>query len=379
MNPGQAKLKRKMEGKNGGVVGVVEVVDAGRERRMSGRVEEDAEAITVGPAAPEAGDATGSTTKTLMVPSKTVEAVAGFSAGFCTTLLTHPLDFVKLRLQLDTTSVSQRQAVGRIYSTLVAVSTDAATGKVSAPRFLENLYRGVGPNLLGSTSAWALYFYFYRQYKNLVLHYADLDRDSSLQSWHYLLSAFAAGWTTSVLTNPIWVIKTRMISTQRTAPGAYRSVLHGLRQIYTEEGVLGYYWGLTPALFNVAQGAVQVSLYDIIKRQLVDRNNDAGDSNSDANGDASQRLTTLQYFYASSTSKMLSTGVFYPLQVVRSRLQVVNHTHRLRSVTALCADMYRREGLRAFYKGLVTNLLRVVPATCTTFLIYEKMKEHVGA
>lgn len=334
--------------------------------------------MTVGPAVPEAGGVGGTTgtIKTLKtVPSKTVEAVAGLSAGFCTTLLAHPLDFVKLRLQLDTTSASQRQAVGRIYRTLVTASTDAATGQVSVPRFLGNVYRGVGPNLLGSTSAWALYFYFYRQYKNLVLQYADLDRDSSLQSWHYLLSAFAAGWTTSVLTNPIWVIKTRMISTQRTAPGAYRSVLHGLRQIYTEEGVLGYYRGLTPALFNVAQGAVQLSLYDIFKRHLVDRNN----SNTAADDPSGQRLTTLQYFYASSTSKMLSTGVFYPLQVVRSRLQVVHHTHRLQSVTALCADMYRREGLRAFYKGLLTNLLRVVPATCTTFLIYEKMKEYLGA
>lgn len=354
-------------------------VSKARRRQMSGRVEDDATVPVMGGSelSSEPGIeveievGAGAASK---LPSKTVEAIAGLSAGFFTTLVAHPLDFVKLRLQLDTTSVSQTQAVRRIYDTLLRASTDNATHRVSLPRFVENLYRGIGPNLVGSTSAWALYFFFYRQYKNLVLHYAHLNRDSSLKSWHYLLSAFAAGWSTAILTNPIWVIKTRMISTQKTTPGAYQSIIHGMRQIFREEGLLGYYRGLTPALFNVAQGAVQLTLYDIIKRSLID-----DQSHSHTHGDSSERLTTLQYFYASSTSKMISTSIFYPLQVVRSRLQVVNHTHHLQSVSRLCAAMYRGEGVRAFYKGLLTNLLRVVPATCTTFIIYEKVKEHLEA
>lgn len=300
----------------------------------------------------------------VMLSPKVIEAMAGFSAGFTTTLLAHPLDFLKLRLQLDTQSTSQIQAVKKIYHDLLLTSKIPQTDQISTTRFIQNLYRGIGPNLFGSTSAWALYFYFYRQYKNLSLSLSDLTNDSSLKSWHYLISAFAAGWTTSTITNPIWVIKTRMISTAKDEPGAYKSMVHGIKQIFKDEGFIGFYRGLTPALLNVSQGAVQLSLYDIIKQRLITDNKEK-----------EQRLSTMQYFYASSVSKMLSTGIFYPLQVVRSRLQIINNSNKLTSLSQLCVHIYRVEGVRAFYKGLLTNLFRVVPATCTTFIIYEKVKE----
>ena len=33
--------------------------------------------------------------------------------------------------------------------------------------------------------------------------------------------------------------------------------------------------------------------------------------------------------------------------------------------------VYRYEGAKGFYKGLVPNLLRVTPACCITFVVYE--------
>lgn len=297
--------------------------------------------------------------------SNTVETVAGFAAGFTTTALTHPLDFFKLRLQLDTTSASQWQTISKIYNGLITTSRSPKTGNVSIPAFFLHLYRGIGPNLVGSTSAWAMYFLLYRHYKDLVLYTFDLQHDRHLKSWHYLTSAFLAGWTTSIITNPIWVIKTRMISTERSTPGAYSSIIDGIKSIYQKEGIIGYYRGLLPALFNVGQGAVQLSLYDIIKRHMINQHIDKTD----------EQLTTFQYFYASSLSKMVSTVMFYPLQVVRSRLQVVSTSNKLKSATAMSLQMFHNEGIRSFYKGLSANLLRVVPATCTTFLVYEKTKQ----
>lgn len=35
----------------------------------------------------------------------------------------------------------------------------------------------------------------------------------------------------------------------------------------------------------------------------------------------------------------------------------------------------RREGISGFYKGLVPNLLKVVPAASITYLVYETMKK----
>lgn len=307
------------------------------------------------------------------LPSRTVEAVAGLSAGFCTTLMAHPFDLFKLRLQLDTNRTSQWTAFKRIYSNLRLHSNGHCTTLVSL------LYRGIGPNLVGSTAAWGLYFFFYRQYKDLFIHHsATLSHDSHLRSHHYLASAFLAGWSTSVLTNPIWVIKTRMLSTERSAPGSYKSVLDGVLQIYAREGLRGYYRGLLPALFNVSQGAVQMSLYDLIKRSINQH-----DSSSYANANAntgtgtntntnSETLSSLQYVYASATSKMISTCMFYPLQIIRSRMQIT--TQQLQSPIHVCIQMCKNEGFTSLYKGLPANLLRVLPATCSTFLIYEHVK-----
>ena len=36
-----------------------------------------------------------------------------------------------------------------------------------------------------------------------------------------------------------------------------------------------------------------------------------------------------------------------------------------------CED--REEGFKAFYRGLVTNFVRILPGTCVTFVVYENL------
>ena len=37
-------------------------------------------------------------------------------------------------------------------------------------------------------------------------------------------------------------------------------------------------------------------------------------------------------------------------------------------------QVFRREGVQGFYKGVVPNVVRVLPSTCVTFLVYENVK-----
>lgn len=295
----------------------------------------------------------------------TQEAVSGLTAGMVTTLAAHPLDFVKLRLQLDTSRTNQWESFHNIYKHLLSISR-SSNGDVNIVKLTRNLYRGLGPNLVGATTSWGMYFTFYRQYKNLILELNGFPQDSytNLKSWHYLTSAFAAGWSTSILTNPIWVIKTRMISTDRGTKNAYRSIWDGVKQIYGNEGIVGFYRGLTPALLNVAQGAVQLSIYDLLKDYKLQM----------PNGEQRKRLETVEYLYLSAISKMIATCVFYPLQVLRSRMQV--SMGATAGPIKLSQELFKSEGAFGFYKGLPANLCRVVPATCLTFVVYEEMK-HV--
>lgn len=37
-------------------------------------------------------------------------------------------------------------------------------------------------------------------------------------------------------------------------------------------------------------------------------------------------------------------------------------------------EIYKKEGVRAFYKGLTPRVLRVAPGQSVTFVVYEKVK-----
>lgn len=75
-----------------------------------------------------------------------------------------------------------------------------------------------------------------------------------------------AGASGTILTNPLWVVKTRFM-TQDTRDGdvRYRHTWDALIRIYREEGMRAFYRGMLPSLFGVAHVAVQFPLYERFK------------------------------------------------------------------------------------------------------------------
>ncbi|BFZ57161.1 hypothetical protein PYCC9005_004212 [Savitreella phatthalungensis] len=175
-----------------------------------------------------------------------VDAAAGLLAGASSTMLLHPLDLAKTRMQIN--------GGGK---TLDVVRQSYREGR------LRGVYRGLGTNLIGGAAGWGFYFAWYGQIKRWV---AGPSRER-LSGTEYLLSAAAAGLLTSACTNPIWVIKTRMLNTAVTANGAYQSFSDGLTKIAAEEGMRGLWRGLVPSLLGVAHGSVQFGLYEMMKDQ----------------------------------------------------------------------------------------------------------------
>ena len=77
------------------------------------------------------------------------------------------------------------------------------------------------------------------------------------------------GMMTLSVTNPVWVIKTRLcLANTSSVPETmrYSGLLDGLRKLYYHEGVRGLYKGYIPGLWGTSHGAIQFMLYEEFKK-----------------------------------------------------------------------------------------------------------------
>lgn len=318
-----------------------------------------------------------------------VEICSGLIAGFSNTIITHPLDLIKVRLQLS--SAQSRRPFDSLREVISGIAHDARAAKSSgnlqksfSVNVVRQLYRGAAPNLLGNISAWGLYFALYSEFK---LHMPDTENTAK-----YFTASTMAGISTSVLTNPIWVLKTRMLSTLSQAANSYKSVGDGIRQILRNESILTFWTGTLPSLFSVFQASLQFTLYDHSKNYLVNRKNQNGRVESqtgksgksgkpgepDKSDKGNHELSTVEYIYASVFSKTVSMTIWYPTQLIRSRLQSYNFEKEKRGIRSVVRKIYEREGVRGFYRGLSANVVRVLPSTIITFVTYETTKNYLS-
>lgn len=259
-------------------------------------------------------------------------------------------------------------------------------GLTRTPHPVAALYRGLTPNLLGNASSWASFFFFKARAESAILAIKvppppPGDDVAALTPQDYFVASGVAGLFTQVLTNPIWVLKTRMLSSDRGAAGAYPSMWAGAAQLLRTEGWRGFYRGLGIGLFGVSHGAVQFAVYDPLKQLYVRRRrrrSTGASGRGDERGGGGQRMTTEATLVISSVSKLVAGAVTYPYQVLRSRLQNYDAEERFgRGIRGVVKRTWREEGWRGFYRGIIPGVVRVMPATWVTFLVYENTKFYL--
>lgn len=166
-------------------------------------------------------------------------------------------------------------------------------------------------------------------------------------------------------------MKTRMVATDAATHGAYPSLWFGIKSVWQLEGFRGFYRGLGVGLVGVTHGGVHFAVYDPLKSAWL--RYVEGTSVPQAKQDA--KLSNTATLITSGMAKTVAGAFTYPYQVLRSRLQMHNSEttfgHGLRQIIG---RMWREEGLRGFYKGVGPNLIKVLPATWVTFLVYENVR-----
>ncbi|OIW23475.1 mitochondrial carrier protein [Coniochaeta ligniaria NRRL 30616] len=341
-------------------------------------------------------------------------ALAGAVGGFTSGVVTCPLDVIKTKLQAQGgfAAVQKGRHVGhhKVYEGLIGTAR-----VIWREDGLRGMYRGLGPIIMGYLPTWAVWFTVYN--KSKVWMSQHHDNPFVISFW----SSIIAGASSTIVTNPIWVIKTRLMSqtghhsrhsfshfpkgantpTSRPtlhSPWHYRSTLDAARKMYSSEGIKSFYSGLTPALLGLTHVAVQFPAYEFLKTKFTGEG--MGGAFSSHHGGKNDEHSTqwLGVLSASILSKILASSATYPHEVIRTRLQTQrrpvpgqeyleglggpagapqasdgggSQQPRYKGVVKTFRTILREEGWRAFYAGMGTNMMRAVPAATVTMLTYE--------
>ncbi|XP_056154864.1 solute carrier family 25 member 32a [Lampris incognitus] len=277
------------------------------------------------------------------------DLAAGLSGGVISTLVLHPLDLLRIRF-----AVSDGLHMRPQYDGLVDCMRS-----IWRLEGMRGLYQGVTPNMWGAGTSWGLYFLFY----NAIKAYTQEGRATELGALEHLMSAAEASILTLCLTNPLWVTKTRLVLQYNTDPDRkqYKGMMDALIKIYQSEGLPGLYRGFLPGLLGTSQAALQFTTYEALKREF----------NSYKHNPSDTLLCPWEYITMAAMSKMCAVAATYPYQVVRTRLQDQHNNYS--GLMDVVTRTWSNEGATGFYKGMVPNLLRVLPACCITFLVYENV------
>ncbi|KAG2451943.1 hypothetical protein HYH02_003717 [Chlamydomonas schloesseri] len=327
--------------------------------------------------------------------------IAGGTAGSVAVLFLHPFDVIKTRLQVQDGASSGQQYKNAFDACRTVLRQEG----------WRSFYKGLTPALIGSGVAWAAYFHIYEAVK--AWHCRWQGRERLSPAWN-MASAAQAGAMVCLLTNPIWLVKTRLqlqrlpliggaaasaaggaaasaagavagaaaaaagSAAGRTAVLPYNGFLDAMIRIGREEGIRGYYKGLGPSLvLQTMHGAVQFAVYDELKF-LASR---WGPRPPGREGEERQLGSGELSLFAAS-SKLTASVTTYPSQVVRSRLQQRMDDGRTlvyRSATEVVQLTWKREGFLGFYKGIGPALLRVMPQSALTLVAYENILRLLDA
>lgn len=163
------------------------------------------------------------------------------------------------------------------------------------------------------------------------------------------------------------VLKTRL-ALRKT--GQYSGISDCAKQIFRKEGLAAFYKGYVPNMLGIIPYAgIDLAVYETLKNSYLQQ---YGTNSSDPGV-----LVLLACGTVSSTCGQLAS---YPLALVRTRMQAHAATGNTQQVTmsGLFRQILQTEGPTGLYRGLAPNFLKVIPAVSISYVVYERMKTHLG-
>lgn len=223
-----------------------------------------------------------------------------------------------------------------------------AVRKIVAREGITGLYAGLDSALFGISVTNFVYYYWY-EWTRAGFEKAAVKAGRAskrLTTVESMIAGAIAGSATVMLTNPIWVVNTRM--TTRTKhneteeallPGAKRpkapTTVGTLLALIKEEGPQALFSGVVPALVLVINPILQYTIFEQLKNVLEKK----------------KRITPTVAFLLGALGKLFATSITYPYITVKSRMHVAGRDGGKENMVEGMKRIKREEGLVGFYRG----------------------------
>ncbi|KAK4123024.1 mitochondrial carrier [Parathielavia appendiculata] len=297
-------------------------------------------------------------------PSAATNLIAGGGAGMMEALVCHPLDTIKVRMQLS----RRGRQPGMPKRGFIATGVEIVRKETPL-----GLYKGLGAVLTGIVPKMAIRFTSFEWYKQLLA-----SKETGVLSGQGLFFAgLAAGVTEAVaVVTPMEVVKIRLQAQHHSMADPldvpkYRNAAHALYTIVKEEGAGALYRGVSlTALRQGSNQAVNFTAYTYFKEWLYQWQPEH------RGGNLPSYQTTLIGLVSGAMGPLSNA----PIDTIKTRLQKMKAeegTTALQRITRITGDMFKQEGVHAFYKGITPRIMRVAPGQAVTFTVYEFLKEKL--
>ena len=308
----------------------------------------------------------------------------GFASGalgaMASGAVTHPIDLVKVRMQLhgECASTSTSSGGGGAGSAASAGSSKPpGMFRTGAMVFRQEgafgLYKGLSASLLRQATFIGTKFGAYDVLKTAMRKYNgnSVKADESLPFYQFVACGIGAGAMGAIVGNPADLAMVRMQADGRLPEHLRRNYTNGLNamlRVAKDEGVFALWRGSGPTVNRaMIVTASQMAVYDKSKNTILEVAPSLG------NGLVTQ---TMASFAAGLVAALTSN----PIDLAKSRLmsmKVDEKTGKMPySGTFDCLmKTARSEGIAALYKGLIPTTARQVPLNVVRFVSVEYFKK----
>jgi len=186
-----------------------------------------------------------------------------------------------------------------------------------------------------------------------------------------MIAGAIAGSATVLITNPIWVVNTR-VTTRKRDKETDESLLPGVKAprapstvgtflaLIREEGPQALFAGVVPALVLVINPILQYTIFEQLKNILEKK----------------RRITPTVAFMLGALGKLFATSITYPYITVKSRMHVAGRDGGKQNMVDAIRKIIREEGYVGLYKGIGPKVSQSVLTAAFLFAFKDVLYEQ---